>query len=902
MRGTRRHTLWLLIASGAIGLGLAVPIGSAVPVAGSLPGAGAASPTGSGGAPGADSPALTGATPTPTLSPTSIAPNLRDAPWIESLSHAGSSLKPLVSLPDLALLEDPSPVTNGRIDPLYVAQPAPLGLADLGLGAKTYAYNTSHFLGEITLEAAPNVTDPASSGVVDPGGSHDGFVGNEYEFGVQLNTVATNISIPGSDQGFFWTQNVVDWNGTGIHFVDDTFNLTSSSESALVIQPGTIYFGCGNSSAGVDVILASYGGVFQCVGATVPVHAASYPVTIQLYNNASVNAQKRTQISYGYRIIESGSGKVYTGVSDTIVFNRSGGARTPGFSVDGFAPSPGGLFRDAELVLVGDLGGDNAVFRSLNGTMALEYSNASSGGFRSVPSAYNFGTDTGETSTGIADYWTTSHTLVLHQGPAMLYGLWGAEPGVSVRSGAIHLAGKISPTYGFVFVSNTGPVLDPWAPHERDNMSWLPTSSSGTFNTYLPPLGAPWTTEYFVQAFAAGSAEVNGTVVTGTDTAYDLDLPAAHGSLRAPLYLFSNAQAAALAKAVTGASSTPYDFAGLTVDVNFTFDHLNDYGYPTFVLVMAQGVSKPIEVDDSYEGVDRAKGDYFILDYSDPEETGLLAPAPATLELPYWTSGIDLFDGTGDIVTHQETAAEDYGLQIVLWQDTDARVSAITSELESPGVWVGDSIGTSVTNVAVSTGATGVTDVGSSHTSGSDLTVVDALGVEALSSAHGTFSGISASKDGVGVSAGLDYGSSTDYDAYYYLPGTNGLTLDDLAAVNGSIGANVTLSEKTTVTGLTFRLDSVGVEFDQSKHGTVSNVSGKEDSTGVYLYASSNLTVKDVTVHDGSTGVKVVASSAITIAHVTAVDDCIGVYVVSSSDLTISHVKASDDSIAIYYG
>ncbi|MGA8424043.1 MAG: thermopsin family protease, partial [Thermoplasmata archaeon] len=539
--------------------------------------------------------------------------SLRQTPWVESLAHQGPSLQPLVSLPNLAFLDHPAPSVSAAVNPFYVAQPAPLGLADYGLGAQTYSYNTSSFLGQLTLTAPPNVTDPASSGVIETEGSHLGEVGNVHEFGVQLNTVATNISIPGSDQAFFWTQNVVDWNDTGIHFVDDTFNFSSP---AAYIYPGTIYSGCNNHTSGVDRILYVYGGVFQCVGTTIPVTHASYPVTIQLYNNASINAQKRTQVAYGFRITESGTGKVYTGVSDTVVFNNpraphSAPANKPGFSVDGFAPTPQGLLRDAELDLVGDIGGDNSVFRSIHGTVNLDYWSSVTGSYTSVPSAYNFGTDTGESSTGIADYWTPSHTLMVNQGPAMLYGLWNAVPWASVHSGGVRLAGSITPSYGFVFVSNTAPILDPWGTGERDNMSWLPTTNSGAFSTMLPPLGAPWTNQYYVQAFAAGYAEMNGTPVTGATTGYALNLISAPGLLNAPLYMFSNVQAARLADAVTGSSSTPYNFNGLVDNMNFTFDHLNAFGYPTFVLLNAQGVTKPIYVNNTYQGQDSASGNFY---------------------------------------------------------------------------------------------------------------------------------------------------------------------------------------------------------------------------------------------------------------------------------------------------
>jgi hypothetical protein len=837
---------------------------------------------------------------TPVNSPSSVASSLFNGlpasishvPWVQSLTHSGPSLRPLASLPNLALLKDPSATTAGNVNPFYVAQPAPLGLADYGLGATTYSYNTSHFLGQVTFNAPPDVTDPQSTGVIEPGGAADGYVGSVHEFGIQLNTVATKISIPGSDAGFFWTQNVVDWNQTGIHFVDDTFNLTSATQDPFYIAPGTIYSGCNNGSAGVAVILYNYGGVFQCVGGTVPVSAASYPVTIQLYNNATINSQDRTQVAYGFRIVEAGTGMVFTGVSDTVVFNNPAAphrapAHTPGFSVDGFIGAPAGLFRDSEIVLVGDIGGDNSVFRAVNGSIQLEYSNASSGGFHSVPSAYNWGGNTGETSTGIADFWTPSHTLEINQGPAMLYGLWNAVPAVSVRSGDIQLSGSISPSYGFVFVSNTRAPLDPWATGARDNMSWLPTNDAGTFTTYLPPLGAPWTSGYHIQAFAAGYDERNGTVVTGATTNYRLTLHADPGTLRAPLYMFSNAQAASLAQHVTGSSAPPFDFNGLVVNLNASFNHLNDYGYPTFVLFLSQGVTQPIEVNNTYEGMDSPTGNFYFYDFSGSGSSGILVPGPAeSSSLPFYTSGINIYNGVSDQVTNQLLAGDGANLQIVLWQDSNAHVDAVTSELLGPGVWVGDSVGTTVTNELVESGGTGISDIGSSHTTGWNIAVNGSffgdrsIGVEALSSSDGTFSWINVTNGGFGVTTGDDYGVGADNDAYYYLPGTNGIVVNDLSATNGSWGANLSLSEHSTLDWVTASENSTGVLLEDSTYATVLHVWASDNSTGVWMNDAAWITVSWVHAHDYSLGVYVSASTQVKIDHVWSSDHSIGVEVV----------------------
>ncbi len=801
---------------------------------------------------------------------------MNEAPWVQALEHPDSSLKPLASLPNLGLLQHPATTRDGSVQLTYDAQPAPLGLADYGLGAHTYAYNATDFLGQVTFYSPPNATDPGSTSVIVPNATALGDVGNEYEFGIQLNTVATNVTFPDSDQGFFWTQNVVNWNDTTIHFVSDTFNLTYNVTPGAVnlpgavpdyIPPGTIVSGCNNGTAGVDEILAVYGGVFQCVGPNIPVSPAAYPVTIQLYNNLSVNAQNEDVLTYGYSINESGIDQVYSGVSDVIVFNNPGApavapATTPGFSVDGFAPSPGGLLRDAELDLVGDIEGDNAVFRSLDGTVNLEYANSPGGPFVSVPSAYNFGGDTGETSTGIADYWEPNETLVVHQGPSMLYGLWHAIPSASVASGDIQISGSITPAYGFVFVSNTPPVTDPFAARAAaDNMSWLPTTDNGSFDTFLPPLGAPWTSHYYVQAFAAGSKEANGTEISGSTQDYRLTLAPDPGNLNAPLYMFGNAQAAELAYNLTQQLAPPYLFNDLTVNINASFDHLNDYAYPSFELVMAQSVTVPIYVNDTVQGSDSPLGNFYFADGAPypPGETSTLYPAPAiTPSLPDYTSQINLFGGVDDVVTNQTLYGVNVigpgvftqGGEVVLWEDQGATVVSTLSETGSNGVWIGASNGTEVEDL-VAEDAYGISDINSNGTTGDDITVVAGLGVEAYSSTNDSFVGLNVLDGSVGVETGFDIGLGSAF-GYYDVPGTVHLTVEDLVATGGSLGANITFSNDTVIDGVTAAGAYAAVTLDGTFGADLTGVTANDSVYDVLVYDATYTNITAFTAFNDS--------------------------------------------------
>jgi thermopsin len=799
---------------------------------------------------------------------------LKSAPWIQSLARTGPTLRPLASVPNLNLLEHPAKPVDGKV-PLvelgYDAQPAPLGLADYGLGATPYSYNTSHILGQVTFNAPPNVSDPGSEPVIVPSATHLGDVGSVYEFGIQLNTIATNISFPGADDGFFWTQNVVNWNATAIHFVSDTFNFSSP---AGYIPPGTILSGCNNNTSGVDQILAVYGGVFQCVGPNIPISAASYPITLQLYNNATVNAQNYVQVSYGYRLDEAGIGQNLTGVTDTLVFNSStpgvAPPNTPGFSIDGFNVTPLGLLRDAEIDIVGDIEGDNAAFRSASGSLNLEYSNLSSGGFQSVPSAYNFGGDTGETSFGLADYWVANHTLEFNQGPSMLYGLWNATPSGSVAAGAIQISGSIIPSYGFVFISNTAPVADPWLNNSSpDNMSWVPTTNAGTFDTYLPPLGAPWATQYYVQAFAAGSSESNGTPITGNTSGYALTLSPAPGTLNAPLYMFGNAQAASLAANVSGSVGPPYAFDDLNVSVNASFNHLNDWLYGSFEVFMAQGVTVPISVSNVSQGPDAPNGTFYIEDGapSPPGQTGFLFPAPAvTPSIPNYTAQINIYGGTDDQVANETLVGYYIGLvpqggAIVLWGDQDASVSNVWAEFASNGVWFGDSNGTMLENITGIDGAAAIEDIQSTNTTAANVTALAALGIEAYNSTNDSYSNVTVEYGGIGIEVGYDIGLTAGF-GYYDVPGVQGLTLRNWTVLGTqSIGALVDFSNNTTVAGFVVDGAGAGLALVETNNSTVTDFASNETLDPVYLGDANSTTMAHLALYNSEYGVEVLGDS-----------------------------------------
>lgn len=289
----------------------------------------------------------------------------------------------------------------------YQSEPAPVGIADFGIGQNNspYFYNTSAFEGNvhiIRLElngtaggTLPNAVDNGSGNIVVPIGEQ---LGNQLGMTMQLNV---QFAFVNSGHLYdYWIQDVVTVtpnNATSAACVGFENNIWNFSSPNAGMNSNSVK---GNGS--VSTFLGT--GVYAyCPGNSVKGNDISlnYPSNIDLRVLSRMNAAG-PQVVFQYN---DGLGWV---TYDTPVFIFAKNVTTfYRYVVDGYQMNPLGLYWDAELTLGGL--GDGLYTSSAPATnmfMTLKYWNGHN--YQYIPNAFNFGSDTGESITYVT---STSHIV-----------------------------------------------------------------------------------------------------------------------------------------------------------------------------------------------------------------------------------------------------------------------------------------------------------------------------------------------------------------------------------------------------------------------------------------------------------------------------------------------------------
>jgi thermopsin len=498
----------------------------------------------------------------------------------------------------------------GPVQPSYPLGPAPMGIADLGLRNNSsgdlvpYVYNTSSVWGSITLTRA-------QSAYVDGDGPDT--------FGVQLNAVATNISLFGVPGYEFWAQDYVSYTSSThtLTFGDNVWNFSSVSGA----MEANVFASYGPNGTPQPPIY------YYAVG---PTFHVPYPFTINLYLNASLY-RGFPAIYFNYSATNGSSWSPH-GTFDYVAFNSSRGASAtpvsaPEFQVNGTGNDPTGLPNDFELVLVGDGNGDTTTFFTLSATMALRQWNATAHAYTVVPAAFDAGSDTGETSNGVLPVYRAATgeppTVSLLTGPSFVEGLWNVSTAVD-GSRQFHL--DQTPQSDFLFIS-------PGSTFNASEAQWVPTLRFGAASSVvsIPNTGA-YTFEWMLSDRAPenySATALHPSPNSSTTLVVDLPVDAAAGSYT-PLLAWGNAELGVISESGNGTAGNPYVLIHHPEGpLDPVFGQLNDLGFPVFAGVLLVNTTSYVDVVQPSAAIDYGS-------WMAPQLASLGLPSTNTLQLEFW--------------------------------------------------------------------------------------------------------------------------------------------------------------------------------------------------------------------------------------------------------------------------
>jgi thermopsin len=517
---------------------------------------------GSAGAPRLAAPAALDAAVTPSPATATAAPGTSSAVGDQVLSTLRSSDVPMseVFLPNF---NSRIAQSGDQVSPLYGNSPAPMGLGDFGIQEEggvnvgTISY-TSSVRASVTFDSLePLYLDAAGPD----------------QFTVQANTVLTNVNVLGTTGNQYWIQNVPVYYASEdlLVFEDNIWNFSNP------------YFNFPSNGIYAHGPLGAVYGNEVYIGIGEQEFTIAPPFTVTTYNNATL-LDGRPAVFFNYTLTQHGVS--VSGSYDFAVFNSSGAVAAPTYQINGQAPNPTGfLLNDAEIMLGGPGGGSETNFLGFSGGMTLATLPNGSATYQDVPSAFDFGTDTGETSAGIAEYSTggAHPSAVLGSGPSLLYPLWGVAGAVS--PGAASYSFNLHPSNAFVFVS-------PGRSFNDSAAAWAPVPTSGLATYLLPP--GQYSFEFLLSDYAPAATTLTGGS-TRTETV-SLSYAPREG-VYTPLWALDNAQLAAISSSGRGTQSDPYVlFNNQQGLLNPLFGEFNDYFFPVFAGIFLVDTSAYVSV------------------------------------------------------------------------------------------------------------------------------------------------------------------------------------------------------------------------------------------------------------------------------------------------------------------
>lgn len=509
------------------------------------------------------------------------APSARTASTLATLRTDGVPLRDAF-LPDLNVNPHPSLSANGTVNMSYTTGgPAPVGVAEYGItnvsGHLTPENLTTTELAGYFVSCNP--IDRYSSYCTDPqvlamdSGAPDAY-------GIQLNAVLENVTLFNQPGYEFWTQNVLEystyshqlyivtniWNFSS-PFATMTYNAITAHGANGTVVPGELYY----SVSGPFLVSDNFTAILGM---------------------DSIVENGNDAVFFEFYVSNGSAGATWSGLNDYAVFNSTGasgpGVSTPAeYVASGSTYTPLGLPADWEFVMGGPGGGSNLDVFSLFTEMDLYYLNPS-GDFSPIPSAYNVGGDTGETSIGASTVWEGDDSpadipgpgVYVGPGPTIVEGMWNVT---NSTGGASLLVNELSPSNGFTFMADTTDPLDfsayTWAP-----MFWLYLLSPGDYGTWS-------LASNYAPQFSVVDLPNNTVTFLSVDLSFDI-----YAGVYTPLWALNDSGLENITWGAGVLFNNAYGPLGaLPFGIDFPFfAAMNDYAYPVFAGILLWYTSEAI--------------------------------------------------------------------------------------------------------------------------------------------------------------------------------------------------------------------------------------------------------------------------------------------------------------------
>jgi thermopsin len=511
--------------------------------------------------------------------PVSTQSNSRAALEQRLLAQARADHIPIeaLSLPNLL---GSAKITGGVVSPGASVAPAPMGIGTYGVRNTTgnptaFNISTNSWEGTISLQSPVNTFLLDNDGALSTNGA-------DNTFGVQLNAVMNNTTVLDSSTDAFWTQNVLYFNFAAPNTVTFLDNVWNFSSPAVSLTSGTIFSGNGTPV---------YPAYYYDFG---PTFAVTYPLTVHLYLNSSItddlaNGYGYSTVRFGFDLVNGLTGlSEAAGIYDTVEFNSTTAfALVPPspFLVDGSQLTPTGYIPyDAEIMLGGPGGGTTTSVFGISGSERLQY--LSSGTYANAPSAWDIGSETGETSEGISETYTTAGTVLLSAGPSIVAPLWNATPGGNL--GQATVSGPLSPSNAFVFFT-------PGTHLSANTAAWAPTRTATSVDYTVIP--GTYTVSVMLSDYTPITKTVTVTAGHTASVTFTMKANSREG-VYTPLVAWDNAQLAAISSGGKGTATHPYKLFNNPASggLNSVFGEFNDYLYLVFPGVLLSGTTAYVDL------------------------------------------------------------------------------------------------------------------------------------------------------------------------------------------------------------------------------------------------------------------------------------------------------------------